>query len=166
MRNLLLAFIVITLPSCLGVHVRDATLIPAVQMAWTSIKVDIELGISDAVEHGDLNDSDELFNISCNMDMAVKSGIRNDIMAAPYNIIEPYAYRGIGVKIEKGELTEQTAEFLFERLTNFRHAIDKLMKETVYLPLSYKREYWVMTDRGSFYYGNQQPNGWRSDNGF
>ena len=147
----------IMLPACVGTHVRDEVLIPAVQMSWINVKKDIQRGLEDALSKEEITPDDSVFAIFEMMDDAIDAGIRQDIMAVPFSVLEPYANKGIQAKIDAGELTPQTAEFLYERLENFKYALNTLMKGTVYLHTSKARKYWVMTDTGSHYYGSKKP---------
>jgi hypothetical protein len=157
--NYILIAIVLFLliPSCVGTKVRDDVLIPAIQGAWINVQKDIQVGLDDAVLKGDIKSDDAIFTIFAMMDKAVKSGVRNDIKSVPFNVLEPYAYRGIQVRIADGSLTPGTAELLEERIEAFRDGLDNLMKETVYWNTPERRTFWVHTDSGSRYYGYNLP---------
>lgn len=149
--------LLIVLPSCVGTHIRDEILVPAIQMSWLNVKDDIERGLDDALSKEEIISTDSVFTILELMDDAINSGIRENIMAVPFNVLEPYAYQGIQAKIDAGELTPQTAVFLEERIKNFKYALSTLLKETVYLPIPKDRQYWVQTENGSHYFGSKAP---------
>jgi hypothetical protein len=159
-RNFILITIALFLlcSACVGTRIRENVLIPSVQLAWPNVRADIEYGLMDAVYKEQITSEDSAFTTLQQMDDAVTNGIYEDIIVVPYYILEPYGEQGIQAKIDTGELVPETARFLFDRLKNFRKALDTLKKSTSYLPgPSKKREYWVMTDRGSLYYGTTQP---------
>ena len=159
-RNSIIIAIVLLLvcSACVGTRMRENVLIPSVQFAWPNVRADIEYGLMDAVYKQEITSEDSSFVVLQKMDEAITKGIYEDIIIVPYYILEPYGEQGIQAKIDTGELVPETARFLFDRLKNFRKALDTLKNSTAYLPgASKKREYWVLTDRGSLYYGTTQP---------
>lgn len=139
MKNLLLvALMVAVTPSCLSQRARDSALLPAMKLAWNGVRADLERGIDDAVEDGDLVDEAALDILVVQLSEALNSGSRGQLNIIPWaSTLLPYAERGIQDRIDDGEMSEMVAESLRERLRNFTVGFGQLI--AVNLP----REQWL-----------------------
>lgn len=140
MKNLLLmAFLVVaSTTSCLSQRARDQALLPAMSLAWVGVRADLERGLADAVEDGDLLDQAPLDGLVAQLDAALDSGSRAQLVLIPWeSTLLPYAERGIQDRIDDGEMSDLVAESLRERLRNFTAGFGKLIVTN--LP----REHWL-----------------------
>ena len=145
MKKLLLAALVAaTLTSCLSSKVRDEALLPAASLAWPGVRADVERGIADAVEDGDLLDSAPMLGFVLQLEAVLADGApRDDLKLVPWSTLEPYGKRGIADRIEDGEMHPLVAESLYQRLKNFTLAFDQLLLAHIRLSPSTTREHWL-----------------------
>lgn len=150
MKNLLLAALAaLTLTSCLSSQVRDEALLPAASLAWPGVRADVERGILDAVEDGNLKNPATLNGYLEDMDEVLANGAdRHDLADIPWAALEPYGQRGIQDRIDDGEMHPLVAESLFERLKNFTHTFDQLLLAYIPLSASMNREHWLANGGG------------------
>lgn len=121
MKNLFLTLmLVLGMTSCIASKARENSLLPAMNLAWTGVRADIDRGIADAVEDGDLQDRIEVDFEVVKLDEALKSGLASDFRAVSWlDTLEPYGRRGIEDRVADGEMSDMVAESLRERLRNF-----------------------------------------------
>ena len=129
MKNLLLvALMVAATPSCLSQRARDEALLPAMNLAWTGVRADLERGLDDAVEDGDLVDRASLDLLVVQLEEALDSGSRGQLLLVPWaSTLLPYAERGIQDRIDDGQMSDMVAESLRERLRNFTVGFGQLI---------------------------------------
>ncbi len=146
------ALVVGLLTSCLSSRARDEGLLPVARMAWGSsqvgVRADIERGVSDAVEDGELADPAGLNATIASLDAALAAGDRTQLVTVTWASLEPYGQRGIQDRIDDGEMDPMVALSLRERLKNFGFALAKLQQLYVYLPLPQRREHWLPNGGG------------------
>lgn len=150
MKNLLLAALAIaTLSSCLSSKVRDEALVPAASLAWPGVRADVERGIEDAMEDGDLASSEALNGYILELDAVLQDGADRDALHnIPWGSLEPYGYRGIQDRIDDNEMHALVAESLFERMRNFTSVFNQLLLARVPMMASPVREHWLANGGG------------------
>ena len=133
MRNLILVAVlaVSALASCMaGADARNNILTPAIATAWDGVRTDVERGIADAVEDGDVADPMELLALVDELDTSI-SDETVPIRAARWSLLRPFAERGIQDYVDDGVLGSDAIEFLEARLEQF----DRAMLAMQVLPL-------------------------------
>lgn len=134
MKSLLLAIVMMaSLTSCLSQRARDEALLPAAELAWgdsaSGVRSDLERGIADAVEDGDLLDSAALDALVLDLDEVLSlGGSRVLLRQIPWDVLRPYAARGIQDRVDDGEISQMIADLSFtERLEQFSLAFAQLL---------------------------------------
>lgn len=142
MKKLFLLSLLLCLPACLGTMARQNSLLPAARMAWPGVRADVERGVADALEHGDLvSDAGPHVLIQ-----AVEDGLEaGNVRAVSWAVLQPYGARGIDDRVIDGEIHPLVAESLRERLRNFSYAIATL--QSPFTPSS-DREYFLPNGAG------------------
>lgn len=153
MKKLLLAALVAaSLASCMSNQARDEALLPAVNLAWgdseAGVRSDVERGIADAVEDGDLLDSSVLDAVVGQIQDALAEGDRFELRTIPWALLAPYGERGIQDRIDDGEMGEMVAESLRERLRNFTKGFTVLLSKYMLIPASSTKEHWLPNGGG------------------
>lgn len=140
MKSLLTAIILMaSLTSCLSQRVRDEALLPAATLAWgdsdAGVRSDLERGIADAVEDGDLADSSVLDALVLQLDEVLGlGGSRVLLRQIPWeSTLRPYAARGVQDRVDDGEISQQIADLSFtERLNQFSLTFAQLLVTAIY----------------------------------
>ncbi len=135
MKNLLaLAFLALLSTSCMSTKARDEALLPAAELAWGDsafgVRSDLERGIADAVEDGDLAHSTALDVLVAKLDTVLDlGGSRVLLRQIPWeSTLRPYAARGIQDRVDDGEISQMIADLSFtERLELFSQAFAQLL---------------------------------------
>ena len=132
-KFLTLALLACLSVSCVSYQMRDEVLLPAASLAWgtseSGVRSDLERGIADAVEDGDLENSFELDSLVIQLDEVLSlGGSRFLLRQIPWTTLRPYAVRGIQDRVDDGEISQMVADLSYiERLNRFSMAIRKLL---------------------------------------
>ncbi len=122
--------LLLAVASCVGTKVRDAALMPAVASAWTGVKADVEKGMEDAKEAGDLTESTEaVLRVQLgHLDKAIANKDRVALRALrpTWPGFKALAERGITRRVKDGEIGVGVSQSLLERVRNFEDAFVKL----------------------------------------
>lgn len=121
MKRLLL---LLALTGCATTQAIDLTLLPAAQEAWPSVRADIEMGVTGALELGEITDV-EAASIRQEMD-TLTTGLAEShflIAGVDWPTLEGWGVRGIQRRVEIGQISEGVATSLYERLLNFRNTV-------------------------------------------
>ncbi len=150
MKNLLALALLLFSSACIGPKVRQSTLVPAVVMAWQGVRADIERGIEDAMEDGDLKNRYQLDAAITQIDEALAQGAPQVLIRLIFwPELEPYAYRGIQDRVDDGELSQMIADSsMRQRIINFSDALKELRISRVFLPPSNTTEHWLPNGGG------------------
>lgn len=145
MKKLLcVAMLLLATTSCIASKARENSLLPAMNLAWPGVRADVERGIEDAVQDGELADRIVIDFEVVKLDEALKSGLASDFRSVSWlETLEPYGRRGIEDRVADGEMSDMVAESLRERLRNFTVGFSK-MSEVVYRhPYPTNNETWL-----------------------
>ena len=113
-----------------GNAARERALLPALRSAWPGVEADVQRGVNDGLDDGDLKgeaanalvaSSDRLeASLSTNLDDA------RTVTSIEWPLIHPYALRGVLDRVDDGDIGAGVAASLNERITQFDAAIDAL----------------------------------------
>lgn len=143
MKNLLTLALVacLSLSSCISTKARDEALLPAATLAWgnsqAGVRSDLERGIADAVEDGDLADPAPLDALVLQLDEVLAlGGSRVLLRQIPWeSTLLPYAARGVQDRVDDGEISQMIADVSYmERLNQFSLAFDQLLVSMIGSP--------------------------------
>lgn len=129
MKNLLSIVAVVLLASCVSNRTREEVGLPAALTAWGTsemgVRSDIERGIADAVEDGNIGNPGIYMTDVEELDAALRMETYSQLQfaAIPWLSLKEFGERGIQDRIDDGEMTDMVAESLRERMRNF----DELM---------------------------------------
>ena len=131
MRTLILLIVlptVMIICSCTGVQVRDTILLPLAREIYEHLVPQIELGLADAVEDGDLSTegAEALLVLSDQLREALKSGDRSQALAVDWPTLEAWAVRGVQRLVDDGTISPAVATSLYQRIVNFRDLLAEL----------------------------------------
>lgn len=118
--------------SCFGPRVKPAAVFPPAALAWPAVDEDVQRGIADAVEDGDLTQdaANALNTQALRIGTALTERDLETIRVAPWSSLEPWAERGIADKVDDGEIGPGVALSLREQLAKFTEAI-LILKGTI-----------------------------------
>lgn len=124
-------FLVLTLAllsGCTAAEVRDNILIPLAAEVYEHIYIEIERGLADAVEDGDLTPEGAEFLLmeARAFREALRSGDLDRILDVPWNLLEPWATRGVQKLVDDGKISPAVATSLYRRIVNFRDLLKTL----------------------------------------
>jgi hypothetical protein len=102
-----------------GDTARQKALLPAMRMAWTNVKLDLERGIPPVPE--------QIAVLSGALDTGTTAAFKRAL--ADWPTAAAAANAGFDARIAAGELTTGTAESLRERLRNFGESISVMVNE-------------------------------------
>jgi hypothetical protein len=125
----LCAVLAITLvPSCISQRTDPVALFGPAAVAWPGVADDYARGIDDGVEDGDITptDASELQADGIRMKFALDTKSREQIMAVPWDTMEPWADRGIDDKLEDQDIGPGVAASLRERVDNFTKTVNRI----------------------------------------
>lgn len=111
--------ILVLLTSCLATKVENATMIPAMQSAWTGIRADIMKSEAPPTD------------VIALMDAAIRDGDRVALSFIDWTILKAAAVEGIKARVAAGEIGPGVALSLHERLIRFTISYEHLMS---YIP--------------------------------
>ena len=134
MKNLILAVLAMALTtSCISQEVRDNALVPGAQLAFVGVRADIERGLADAVEDGELANREPLdAELDRLRDALDNDAPRAEMRTIPWEVLRPYGDRGIQDRVDDGEIDPLIAPSLIQRLDNFEAAVFQL--RLTYIP--------------------------------
>jgi len=123
-----LACILLVAAGCTGVQVRDNILMPLASEIFEHVYPEIELGLADAVEDGDLSQegADLLLAQADALREALRGQDRTAILAFDWNALEGWAARGVQRMIDDGTISPGVATSLLQRLVNLRELLAEL----------------------------------------
>jgi len=132
-KILAVALAALLMLSCATPRVKSEVLSPAISAAWeapSGVEADVERGIADAVEDGDLHrlDSIDIRQTLYDFDAAIESGSVGAIRARlhEWRDLAPFARRGVYDRHEDGELGTGGTSILLERIDNLTAALAAL----------------------------------------
>lgn len=129
MKSLLSIVAVLLLASCVSNKTREEAGMPAALLAWGTpemgVRSDIERGIADAVEDGNIGNPSIYLDDVVSLDTALRAPIYSQLQfaAIPWLSLKEFGERGIQDRVDDLEMSDMVAESLRERLRNF----DELM---------------------------------------
>ena len=118
----------LTLSACTGVAVRDNILMPLASEIYGHIYPQIELGLADAVEDGDLpaEGAEAVLQQADLLKAVLQAGDRVATLEVDWSQLEPWAARGVQDMIDDGTISPGVATSLFQRIVNFRDLLSEL----------------------------------------
>lgn len=118
----------LTLDSCLTPKVDQLALFEPAQLAWSSVAQDVEFGLVDGLEHGDLEPTgaDSLRVWLIDVGLAIKTKNRDDLRMSSWPLLKPWATRGIQAQADAGSIGPGVADSFREHLSNFDQIMTKL----------------------------------------
>jgi hypothetical protein len=114
--------------SCTANRTKPAVLFPPAQLTWPAVQEDLQRGIADGVEKGDLpSEASNTLLAECQqLGAALNARDLEAVRQAPWSLLEPWADRGIADKLADGEIGPGVAVSLREQLGNFTNTITNL----------------------------------------
>ena len=129
-RARLSLLLLLAVAACVGTKAREKVLMPAVAGAWKGVRSDIDKGIADAKEAGDLTEPVEaVLQVQLdNFDKSIEAEDRVALGALrpAWPSFRKYAERGITRRIKDGEIGVGVSQSLLLRLAEFEDAFTKL----------------------------------------
>ena len=110
--------------SCAGTTARENVLFPAVKLAWTGVKADVDRGLSvtQMTEGAALS-----FSLAeTKLDTAIQGDDRTKVSVDDWNLLQPFAWQGVDDRLAKNEVGPNVAESLRERIVQFNRSIRAL----------------------------------------
>lgn len=122
MRHLVLAAFLLLL-SC-----ATSAILPAVQSTWPGVRADVDRGVLDATEDGDLDAAQSVATrlLLDQLGDAIQAGDEGATCAADWPEIRLLAERGVVDQIEDGEIGMGAAASLRERNMRFFEAVQEM----------------------------------------
>lgn len=114
--------------SCVGPRYKPSALFPGAELSWPAVEEDIDRGIADAQEDGELTQTAaDNWRFEANkLELGLKSRNLEMVRLAPWDGLEPLANRGIDDKLSDAEIGPGVAVSLREQLRNFSETITQL----------------------------------------
>lgn len=111
MKTLLILALVVS--SCASMKARDAALLPTAQLAWVGVHADLERGIADAVEDGDLLNSAAMDALVEHLDEVLSLGASHVLLRQiPWDpTLREFALRGIQDREDLARLDQFSQAF-------------------------------------------------------
>ncbi len=118
----------LALAACAGTKARDDALLPIAKNVYQNVRTDIDRGIADAVEDGDLTEgaAAHVAVLADRLGEILDSGDRSLLASFPWPTLETYAVRGVQDMISDGDVSEGVAIVLLQRIVNFRDVLARL----------------------------------------
>ena len=113
----------ILLPACAGFTARQEVLIPAMQIAYESIRPDVMRGISHEPEERHAI----LVSIELDFYEALSAGDIDALAAIPFHTLELLALDGIDRRLQAGDLHPAVVKILIRQLDKFHEAYVKVV---------------------------------------
>jgi len=113
---------------CAGPKVRDDILLPTARSVYPRVRLDIERGIAAAQESTTITaaQADALVADVDRLQAALDEGNRAELALISWAPLEGMAVLGVQDRIAAGELSEANASLFYQRIVNFREALDRL----------------------------------------
>lgn len=113
-----------------GNAARERALLPALRSAWPGVEADVQRGVNDGLDDGDLQGeaASALIASADRLEESLSTNL-DDARAATtieWPLIHPYALRGVLDRVDDGDIGAGVAASLNERITQFDAAIDAL----------------------------------------
>jgi hypothetical protein len=127
-KKYFLACLLLMVAGCTGVQIRDNVLLPLASEIYEHVYPQIELGLADAVQDGDLTQegADLLLAQADALREALRGQDRTQILAIDWNSLEAWAARGVQDMIDDGTISPGVATSLLQRIVNFRDLLAEL----------------------------------------
>jgi hypothetical protein len=112
-----------------GDHAEDNILAPAIAMAWPAVMEDLDRGIADGEEDGDLMPTGAagLRGQRDALTAAIDAKDKAAVAAVPFKAaLYPWCERGIQARLDAGEIGPGVQASLTEQLVQFDRALDNL----------------------------------------
>lgn len=121
---------------CAGVKARDHVLMPIAAQVYGNVRADIDRGIADAVEDGDLTATEAatVTGMADSLGSILDSGDRSQLSTVSWTLLEPYAIRGVQDRIDDAEVSEGVATVMLQRIVNFRDVLAELGQRVSFTP--------------------------------
>lgn len=117
--------IALAVVACAGIHAREQTLIPAMQLAWKGIQVDVVVGIENLEDEP----AKQILRTEvAAMTDALSSGDRERVISVDWPMLSGTALVGIRLRVNAGEIGPGVAESLRERIRVFDESWRKLQE--------------------------------------
>lgn len=120
--------VLLPLSSCIGPKVDRAALFTPARDAWPDVRSDLELGLEDGREDGEL--SQEAAGVlraqADDLGKALEATDRSALRKVPWPALRPWSSRGIDVRLERGEIGPGVATSFREHLANFDQILQRL----------------------------------------
>lgn len=130
MKKLFISLLIlaIVLPGCIGIAARDKILMPTGEKIYSRIYNNIDRGLKDGIEDGDLTqaEADNLYSMADALGQAFEDNDRGALLAIDWATLESWALRGIQDLVDDGVISEGVATSLYVRLLNFRDLLSQL----------------------------------------
>jgi len=123
-----LLFIGAATTGCVSPQAKERVLAPAVELAWPGVRDDLQRGISDGLEDGEIDEetaaglSDQVFDIG----VALAEDDFEALGLAPWEALEVWADRGVQDRVDDGEIGPGVAVSRIERIDQFGRGLDRL----------------------------------------
>lgn len=113
---------------CVSSKTRAVSLFPSAELAWPAVEEDVARGIADGADDGDLSPEAVLMltSQSDKLGGALKARDSGALREVSWTTLEFWANRGIGDKLDDGEIGPGVAQSLHEQLFNFSTTITRL----------------------------------------
>ena len=113
-----------------GDSARERALLPALRSAWPGVAADVQRGVNDGLDDGDLTAaaSDALVASGDHLGASLSSTLEEakTVTGAEWPVLHPWAARGVIDRVDDGEVGPGVAVSLNERILQFDAAIDAL----------------------------------------
>jgi len=113
--------------ACAGPNAQKHVLLPAMQSAWPGVQDDIEYGLNDAFEEGQVTEAEvaEQEATMTTLGLALSEKDLNKVRSTSWTELNTWGERGIEARVEDG-LSESVAASLTSRLTEFDNAMKEI----------------------------------------
>jgi len=120
--------VVAALPACVADKVDPLALFGSANATWPAVEQDYELGLEDGLADGaiTLEMTTKWRAFGDDMEAALAERDRTALLSVPWDLMEPWAGRGIQSELEKQRIGPTVAESLREQLSNFTKVINRL----------------------------------------
>jgi hypothetical protein len=113
-----------------GNAARERALLPALRSAWPGVEADVQRGVNDGLDDGDLTGSasDALMASADRLEKSLSATIEEakSVTGKEWPALHPWAARGVMDRVDDGEIGAGVAASLNERIVQFDAAIDAL----------------------------------------
>lgn len=149
-KMLLITTLLLLAPGCLSAKAKESAVLPAARGAWVGVRADVELGI----EHAPDASINDVGPAVAQLDSALASGLRAELMLVRWQVIEPYAVRGVQWRVASGEISEMVATSFYQRIVNFSDAL-AMLTSIVFVSPRRSELTWTVDGPAVAWYGSQ-----------